>query len=704
MFCNKCGAPLNDNVKFCTNCGAKVAAPHFSVPETSAPDTYIPKKNKSKAVPVIISVVLTVLVIAGIFAALIKAGVINFGGQKAPEYEPTPALTALPVYTEAPTSTPSPTPTPTCTFTPTPTPTDTPTPLPTESAAHIALNELSGIIAETEKSLDSFEISEFEGMAELIEIADRLYGELSLQKSKTEKLNGLPENIRKACSDMYELYLTGTFELIMDVDFLIDFSEIDDKFYDDEAEIEDLYDALVECFEEKVCPDNLKDCWSKMKRSLDYLGTYLVRSNEADLLYDALRQSSAENLLMRFATVYGNERDKLSEIINDELNFADLQFATGDEIMEDVKKVITMSDDAASSYKFRYDIENNIEDPQYDHIATIYPSLYNTYDCFVTIKMGCLTGAKDVIVSCEIPGLSQETKQSYHIGASLTVINIKPPASSEKLNLDKAKDTQIRVSIKEKSTGAVIDEQSFPVHIASRNDFVWINDDFGTITQDNILCFLSPDSEAITKLKRDAIDILSYFTNDNMDSLVGYQGPYFAYDYLGDGSYDDDDDLTATMLTTYCQVASLMRAMSDAGVRYTMDPFSIDDAGQHILFPDQVIERKTGLCIETSLVIASALQSAGMHTFLILPPGHAQVAVETWYGSGYYFLIETTSIPNTNTDFVDDANYFLNYWEGESDNYPISIYTDDYWSSYLEDCYVIDCSDGALLGMTPFAY
>ena len=135
-----------------------------------------------------------------------------------------------------------------------------------------------------------------------------------------------------------------------------------------------------------------------------------------------------------------------------------------------------------------------------------------------------------------------------------------------------------------------------------------------------------------------------------------------------------------------------------------MDPFSIDDAGQHILFPDQVIERKTGLCIETSLVIASALQSTGMHTFLILPPGHAQVAVETWYGSGYYFLIETTSIPNTNSDFVDDANYFLNYWEGESDNYPIAIYTDAYWSTYLEDCYVIDCSDGALLGMTPFAY
>ena len=134
-------------------------------------------------------------------------------------------------------------------------------------------------------------------------------------------------------------------------------------------------------------------------------------------------------------------------------------------------------------------------------------------------------------------------------------------------------------------------------------------------------------------------------------------------------------------------------------------------AGQHILFPDQVLERKTGLCIETSLVIASALQSMGMHTCLVFPPGHAQVAVESWEGSGNWFLIETTILPNENSDFTDEANAIMTNWDMQYDNQPIACLTKEEWAAYLtadqndagDDCYVLDCGDGALLGMTPFA-
>lgn len=110
--------------------------------------------------------------------------------------------------------------------------------------------------------------------------------------------------------------------------------------------------------------------------------------------------------------------------------------------------------------------------------------------------------------------------------------------------------------------------------------------------------------------------------------------------------------------------------------------------------------------------MASALQSAGMHAFIVLPPGHAQVAVEIWNGkgedtsgTGQYFLIETTALSdnwNNQNVFIDDANALL---DGKALNSsPIKYMNADEWHEYLfvKGTYVIDCDDSRVLGLTPF--
>ena len=134
-------------------------------------------------------------------------------------------------------------------------------------------------------------------------------------------------------------------------------------------------------------------------------------------------------------------------------------------------------------------------------------------------------------------------------------------------------------------------------------------------------------------------------------------------------------------------------------------------AHQHILLPDDVLRQKNGLCIETSLVVASALQSAGMHVFLVFPPGHAQVAVEVWdgrgsntAGTGEYFLIETTVLSgNWEEDFRNGVNSLSEYTGPRSG--PITYMDQDGWYEYISggNTYLIDCSDAAILGITPFA-
>ncbi len=671
MFCKNCGQQINDNAKFCPVCGfgrethmpANIQIQTSNPAPVSANSTPIKKEKKSRTGFIILLSVLGTLVTGAIL--LIVLAIVLPDSKEENKTEKTR----------------------------------------TTGDENDALEEMLEIFLETEETGNVWveAVGDWEDLDASIEATELFHRQLMQQDKRMKKIDDLPENIRAAGNDYYDLYLTAISDLHQNMVFYSDFLALYDTI--DGEDLVKTFHQFRKQYDSVECPDNLRDSWESIGRSVDYLETSINRSADAEELGDGLRWFSSDNHLQRFALVVDNEAVVLDEIINDELQFAVSQGDAADAIYDEIYDLYENGTEDLSAYPFQYKVKDVLSEPAYDHIDTIYPTIYNSYDSFVTIKMGCIQGERDVIVDCEIPGLSQATSQSYHIGSALTVLNIKPPASNAALDLDNPMDTQIRVSIRDKADGSVIDEQSFPVHIASRNDFIWVSDEFGLITQDNILCFLSPESEAIAELKRKAIDELSSLTDGDLTYFDGYQAPLSFSD-----DPDDEEIITGEMLSTFLQSAALMRAMSDMGVRYTNDTFSITKDAQHILFPDQVLQRKTGLCIETSLVIASALQSAGMHVFLVLPPGHAQVAVETWEGSGEYFLIETTSIPNTEKDFLDEAQFFLNGWDGIADNEPITYLNNQEWVEYLlgdedddfDDCYVIDCSDGTLLGLTPF--
>ena len=715
MFCRNCGEPLEDGVSFCTECGWKVvnnvndAGTNVSDPvmpdnkigdsgiaisnnvppirnmntesrsvrdirpvNTGRRPAPVPAKRKGSTVAIVLATIFGTI-LAGIILIVVIA-LISTGSD-----EDTGTVDKMTEEGFEDTADPE------------------------------AIKQLLAILDELEETTDLYgeKFDNSKDRETLIDDGNKWFESIEDQYKRIQEIEGLPRNVRKASYDAYEMYLSAIESANKDMIFMLDVQELADMINTDDL-VSTYYD-LKEKIEGTECPENMADSWNAIDKSLDYLAESVNRQKLGGELEDGLRIFSSSNHLIRFSTVIENETDRIMNFYNAEMEFMTVQGNRVGLIVKEIRDVAALEPEEIQNYEFEYNVENVIENVTYDHIVRIYPSLYNTYENFLIVKMGCLYGSRDIIIECEIPGLSQSMSQSYHIGSAMTALNIKPPALNEKLNLDTAKDTQIKVTVKDKIDGRVLDTQSFPVHVYSRNDFEWDSDTFGTITKDNILCFLAPDSKAITELKRNAIDILEDMSGGEMNALAGYQGPYFAADEDGDGNADNLGQ--ARYLTTYMQVAALMRSMSDMGVRYTNDVFSIDNAGQHILFPDQVLERKTGLCIETSLVIASALQSMGMHTYLIFPPGHAQVAVETWEGSGNYFLIETTALPNKNSDFIDEANSILTNWERESDDYPIACLTKEDWVAYLtadqgdfsDDCYVLDCGDGALLGMTPFA-
>ncbi|MBR4812459.1 MAG: hypothetical protein IKZ69_00980 [Lachnospiraceae bacterium] len=578
------------------------------------------------------------------------------------------------------------------------------TPTPEVDLGEIALQELIEILKEAEYAVDESyrKINDdtgetYDKVVHGATIMKETSEQLREMKARADKIPNLDANIRSAAGEYFEMVIFSReslqevyhffeqqlpvyYELIPDADkySFRDYCDALNNWYEGRKEIIDGITEVPSCVQSE---------WNNFKRTYELNETIITKAYRAVALNDWLRYYSCQFLLKRFATAEEKDFDALLASLASEVDFAKNQAAVACDLAWEISSCAGIGRDARAGHVFENNRNSKIT-VDYDAIQTIYPALYNTYNAFVIVKTGCLSGTRRITVEAEIPGYTQKYRQTFTLDASYRAIPIKPPVLTGNVDFSAAKNAQIVVSVFEQDGYTLIDSQSFPVTLKSRNDFEWSSDEYGISTQDNILCYLTPESTAITQLKRTAIDEISAMTNGQMESFAGYQGSQWDHRVI-----------------TYLEAAGIMRALNVMGVRYNMDPFSLSNSHQHILFPSEVIENRSGLCIETSLVVASALQSAGMHAFLVFPKGHAQVAVETWTGSGEYLLIETTALTSGNNSrqiFIDGANNLINnkYPKG-----PIEYLTASEWHTYIRDEveYLVDCDDSTVLGLTAFS-
>ncbi|MHB1315142.1 MAG: zinc-ribbon domain-containing protein [Christensenellales bacterium] len=319
-----------------------------------------------------------------------------------------------------------------------------------------------------------------------------------------------------------------------------------------------------------------------------------------------------------------------------------------------------------------------------DYAATekIYPNLYSTMDSVVNLTATCEGGDGNIMVRAEVVGFTQPYEQKVKVSEHITQLYIKPTVLTGDLDLWSSKDAQLVLSVTDIDSGEIIVQDSKTIKLMSIYDFILWEDEFGQYNFDNALAWLTPESEGILQLRRSAVDWMSNYSNGQFTSLAGYQ--------LSSVWGADTKENNIIM-----QAVGLQAAMSEMGVRYNMGAYSMTEGlNQRVLLPDDVLLNGSGVCIETSLVMASALQSAEMHAMLIFPPGHAQVAVETWKDSGEYFLIETTLLPFAGTD--EEIDKLVRYMNAEQ----WAAYLADPWGDGSGSCYVVDCNMATPLGIT----
>lgn len=531
-------------------------------------------------------------------------------------------------------------------------------------------------------------------------ILENALSDLSDLRIQADAVSGIDANLENAKKEYFNMEynsLKAYYEIWCFFGDFVDLADILDlrPIVDEYNYFEDYYYDLCTWYASakegysaiSSCPPCLKSEWKQFGDVLDINGNIIDKWFEAYLYDDVLRAQSAVNMSDRYDTVVMLQVNEIMDGASGESDFFAEQLGLFTQLAGEIHNYAEMGEEERGGYEFEYVCPGEIR-LSYDTVDTIYPSLYNTYDAFLIIKTGCVSGSRTILVEAEIPGFTQTYKESFTLDSAYRIIYIKPPALTGDLDISSAKDAQINVTISDQD-GNLIEAKTFPVTIQSKYDVQWYTDEYGVATQDNILCFLTPEASAISQLKRQAIEEISDMTGGDMESFVGYQEVY-------ENHY----------VNTYIQVAGIMRALYEMGVRYNMDPFSISTGHQHVLYPEDVLEQQSGLCIETSLVVASALQSANMHVFLVLPPGHAQVAVEVWPGTGEYFLIETTALSsasNNRSVFIENANELFNY--NALNTSPVMYYNTDDWENYLDvpGTYIIDCNDSSVLGLTPFS-
>src|SRR3954452_19713434 len=115
-----------------------------------------------------------------------------------------------------------------------------------------------------------------------------------------------------------------------------------------------------------------------------------------------------------------------------------------------------------------------------------------------------------------------------------------------------------------------------------------------------LAAYVQPNHPAVTALVSEAADLLEQKTGSG--ALVGYSAPPERVDEV---------------------VQAIAEVMRGRGIRYSEPPVSWSDLGQQVRTPGDVLTWRVGTPLDTIVVLAAALEQAGIRPLLWLADGHA---------------------------------------------------------------------------------
>ena len=88
-----------------------------------------------------------------------------------------------------------------------------------------------------------------------------------------------------------------------------------------------------------------------------------------------------------------------------------------------------------------------------------------------------------------------------------------------------------------------------------------------------------------------------------------------------------DGYVSASKARVWEMAEGIWAAAVELRIRYVLPPASFEKSGQKVRSPGEILERRVGTCLDTSLFYAACLEQAGLQPLIVLTAGHAFVGL-----------------------------------------------------------------------------
>lgn len=263
----------------------------------------------------------------------------------------------------------------------------------------------------------------------------------------------------------------------------------------------------------------------------------------------------------------------------------------------------------------------------------IYTGLYVNQPALLSLRYRA-PSAERLRITVGIPQLTQDLTYEVMAGETFQSKDFKPPLiSTAALDaLVGVGQREGQIDLRVQAGGAALCETSSPVTLYSRQWMHWYDSTTGTDYSPYLAGWVTPHARTISDLVGRAAQRLAQHpaAYPGTTGFDGYTGANGAQDVVN-------------------QVDALFDTMeSDYHIYYAYDnvPYS-QDASQIIKLPDDILNSPypTATCVETTAIMASAVEALGMRPYFVIVPGHAFLGVALGPGPDAPFDYWETSYP-----------------------------------------------------------